>query len=102
MHQLVSFQIGGEEFAFPMRTWRLQKFLREQTPKEVPGAPAAPAGAFDGAGKDSSDRRSPPTSATDLVRGASPYRSVPCGQQRIPSVLARRRFRGRQGVRSCR
>jgi purine-binding chemotaxis protein CheW len=37
MHQLVSFQVGREEFAFPMEDVR--EILRVQTPKEVPGAP---------------------------------------------------------------
>ena len=37
VHQLVSFQIGGEEFAFPME--HVREILRVQTPKEVPGAP---------------------------------------------------------------
>ena len=35
--QLVSFQIGREEFAFPME--HVREILRVQTPKEVPGAP---------------------------------------------------------------
>jgi purine-binding chemotaxis protein CheW len=37
VHQLVSFQVGREEFAFPMEDVR--EILRVQTPKEVPGAP---------------------------------------------------------------
>jgi purine-binding chemotaxis protein CheW len=37
VHQLVSFQVGGEEFAFPME--HVREILRVQTPKEVPGAP---------------------------------------------------------------
>lgn len=37
MRQLVSFQVGREEFAFPMEDVR--EILRVQTPKEVPGAP---------------------------------------------------------------
>ncbi len=38
VHQLVSFQVGREEFAFPME--HVREILRVQTPKEVPGAPA--------------------------------------------------------------
>jgi purine-binding chemotaxis protein CheW len=38
VRQLVSFQVGGEEFAFPME--HVREILRVQTPKEVPGAPA--------------------------------------------------------------
>jgi purine-binding chemotaxis protein CheW len=37
VRQLVSFQIGVEEFAFPME--HVREILRVQTPKEVPGAP---------------------------------------------------------------
>ena len=37
VRQLVSFQIGREEFAFPME--HVREILRVQTPKEVPGAP---------------------------------------------------------------
>ncbi len=37
MRQLVSFQVGREEFAFPMEDVR--EILRVQTPKEFPGAP---------------------------------------------------------------
>jgi purine-binding chemotaxis protein CheW len=37
VHQLVSFQVGQEEFAFPME--HVREILRLQTPKEVPGAP---------------------------------------------------------------
>ena len=37
VHQLVSFQVGGEEFAFPME--QVREILRVDTPKEVPGAP---------------------------------------------------------------
>jgi purine-binding chemotaxis protein CheW len=37
VRQLVSFQVGREEFAFPMEDVR--EILRVQTPKEVPGAP---------------------------------------------------------------
>jgi chemotaxis signal transduction protein len=37
VHQLVSFQVGREEFAFPME--HVREILRVQTPKEVPGAP---------------------------------------------------------------
>jgi purine-binding chemotaxis protein CheW len=37
VHQLVSFQVGGEEFAFPME--QVREILRVETPKEVPGAP---------------------------------------------------------------
>jgi purine-binding chemotaxis protein CheW len=37
VRQLVSFQVGGEEFAFPME--HVREILRVQTPKEVPGAP---------------------------------------------------------------
>lgn len=37
MHQIVSFQLGREEFAFPMQDVR--EILRVQTPKGVPGAP---------------------------------------------------------------
>jgi len=37
VHQLVSFQVGIEEFAFPMEDVR--EILRVETPKEVPGAP---------------------------------------------------------------
>jgi len=38
VRQLVSFQIGREEFAFPMD--HVREILRVQAPKEVPGAPA--------------------------------------------------------------
>jgi len=37
VRQLVSFQVGQEEFAFPME--HVREILRLQTPKEVPGAP---------------------------------------------------------------
>jgi chemotaxis signal transduction protein len=37
VHQLVTFKVGGEEFAFPME--HVREILRVQTPKEVPGAP---------------------------------------------------------------
>jgi purine-binding chemotaxis protein CheW len=37
MHQIVSFQVGREEYAFPMEDVR--EILRVQTPKGVPGAP---------------------------------------------------------------
>lgn len=37
VHQLVSFQVGREEFAFPMEDVR--EILRVEPPKEVPGAP---------------------------------------------------------------
>ena len=37
VNQLVSFQVGREEFAFPME--HVREILRVQTPKEVPGAP---------------------------------------------------------------
>jgi chemotaxis signal transduction protein len=37
VRQLVSFQIGREEFAFPME--HVREILRVQSPKEVPGAP---------------------------------------------------------------
>ncbi len=37
VRQLVSFQVGREEFAFPME--HVREILRVQTPKEVPGAP---------------------------------------------------------------
>jgi chemotaxis signal transduction protein len=37
VHQLVSFQVGGEEFAFPME--QVREILRVDSPKEVPGAP---------------------------------------------------------------
>ena len=38
VRKLVSFQVGREEFAFPME--HVREILRVQTPKEVPGAPA--------------------------------------------------------------
>jgi chemotaxis signal transduction protein len=37
VRQLVTFKVGGEEFAFPME--HVREILRVQTPKEVPGAP---------------------------------------------------------------
>ncbi len=37
VQQLVSFQVGREEYAFPMK--HVREILRVQTPKEVPGAP---------------------------------------------------------------